>query len=100
MAKGQKTGGRVKGTPNRKTKKLMMLYEDQEFDPIIEMILIAKDYDNNSPELRGKMCSELAQYIHAKRKAIEHTADDDTVDAINQLMDLVNNGSRGLPTDS
>ena len=31
----------------------------------------------NSPELRGKMFAELAQYIAPKRKAVEFSADDD-----------------------
>ncbi len=30
-------------------------------------------YEACSPELRGKMYSDLAQYQHAKRKAIEHS---------------------------
>jgi hypothetical protein len=31
--------------------------------------------ENNSPELRGRMYAELAQYVAPKRKAIEHSAD-------------------------
>jgi hypothetical protein len=30
-------------------------------------------YEHITPELRGKMAAELAQYISPKRKAIEHT---------------------------
>ena len=36
------------------------------------MATIAAD-DSHSPELRGRMYSELAQYIAPKRKAIEHS---------------------------
>ncbi len=38
------------------------------------MARIALD-DQNSPELRGRMFSELAQYIAPKRKAIEHSGE-------------------------
>ncbi len=45
-------------------------------DPIEGMARIAMDEDN-TPELRGRMYSELAQYVAPKRKAIEHSADAD-----------------------
>jgi len=31
--------------------------------------------EGNTPELRGRMFSELAQYIAPKRKAIEHSGE-------------------------
>ncbi len=72
MAKGIKTGGREKGTPNKRTQEVIAKLADLDCDPISGMAKIALD-ENNSPELRGRMFSELAQYIAPKRKAIEHT---------------------------
>jgi hypothetical protein len=36
------------------------------------MAQIAMD-EKHSPELRGRMYAELAQYVYPKRKAVEHT---------------------------
>jgi hypothetical protein len=41
-------------------------------DPIEGMAILAMD-KGNSPELRGRMFSELAQYEYPKLKAIEHS---------------------------
>ena len=45
-------------------------------DPIEGMARIAMD-DTNTPELRGRMYGELAQYIAPKRKAVEFAAEND-----------------------
>lgn len=70
MAKGLKTGGRQKGTANKKTALVQEILFNNNCDPIEGMILIAQD-TSHTPELRGKMFSELAQYIYPKRKSIE-----------------------------
>ncbi len=72
--KGAKTGGREKGTPNKKTQAVIDKLAALDCDPIEGMARIALD-DQNSPELRGRMFSELAQYIAPKRKAIEHSGE-------------------------
>jgi hypothetical protein len=72
MAIGRKTGGRVAGTPNRKTMEVAERLESLRCDPIEGMARIAEDTEN-PPELRGRMYAELAQYLHPKRKAIEHS---------------------------
>lgn len=69
-----KTGGRVKGTPNKKTEAVMERLAELQCDPIEGMALIAMNADN-PPELRGRMYAELAQYVAPKRKAIEQTTD-------------------------
>ncbi len=71
MATGNKTGGRKKGTPNKRTQEVIDQLTALDCDPIEGMARIALD-DQNSSELRGRMFSELAQYIAPKRKAIEH----------------------------
>jgi hypothetical protein len=72
MAIGHKTGGRTAGTPNRRTKEVAELLESLGCDPIEGMVRIAMDAAN-SPELRGKMYSDLARYVYPQRKAIEHS---------------------------
>jgi hypothetical protein len=70
MALGFKTGGRAKGTLNKRTVEVIDRLEALGCDPIEGMARLAMDA-NNSPELRGKMFAELAQYVAPKRKALE-----------------------------
>jgi hypothetical protein len=79
MSLGFKTGGRVKGTPNRRTLEVALRLENIGCDPIEGM---AKLDTNCSPELRGKMYSELAQYIYPKRRATELNIDDQNSGAL------------------
>jgi|SRR5579875_320882 hypothetical protein len=74
MARGHKTGGRKAGTPNRQTKEINALLDSLGCDPIEGMVRIAQN-PKARLELRGRMYAELAQYVHAKRKAIEVSAD-------------------------
>jgi len=76
MAVGKKTGGRQAGTPNKKTQELQARLLYIGCDPIEGMALLAMD-TNNSPELRGRMYAELAQYVAPKRKAVEHSRGED-----------------------
>lgn len=48
-------------------------------DPIEGMALLAAD-TNNTPELRGRMFAELAQYEHPKRRAIDHSLGSEAVE--------------------
>ncbi|RZI71315.1 MAG: hypothetical protein EOP13_18385 [Pseudomonas sp.] len=47
-------------------------------DPIEGMAMPALD-PSNPPKLRGRMFSELAQYVAPKRKAVEYSAEPGTV---------------------
>ena len=71
VAKSRKTGGRVAGTPNKRTLDIQQRLDELKCDPIEGMVTIAMNTEN-APELRGRMFSELAQYVAPKRKAIEH----------------------------
>lgn len=73
MARGRKTGGRTKGTPNKRTVEVMEKLETLGCDPIAGLAQLAMD-PSNSPELRGRMYAELAGYVAAKRKAVEVNA--------------------------
>lgn len=70
MAIGRKTGGRAAGTPNKRTTDVLDRLQQLGCDPIEGMALIAMDA-NNPPELRGRMFSELAQYVAPKRRALD-----------------------------
>ncbi len=69
-----KTGGRQRGTPNRKTHELAEKLEKLGCDPIAGLAQIAMAPDT-APELKVRCYAELAQYLHAKRKAVEHDSD-------------------------
>jgi hypothetical protein len=75
MAFGRKTGGRVAGTPNRKTRDVEALLASLDCEPIRGMAEIARNPEA-SLELRGRMNAELAQYLYPKRKAVEHSGDE------------------------
>lgn len=77
MAYGKKTGGRQKGTPNKDTKALQdrIASKYPGWDPVEAMAEIAQD-DKNDVMIRLAALKEIAQYIHPKRKAIEHTGKD------------------------
>jgi hypothetical protein len=72
MALGRKTGGRIKGTPNKGTLAVAERLEAIGCDPIEGMARIAMDPETPI-DLRAKLYSELAQYVAPKRKPIEHT---------------------------
>ena len=69
MINRSKTGGRKRGTPNRRTLEVCDLLQSLGCDPIEGMARIAMDA-SNSLELRARMYVELAQYVAPKRKAV------------------------------
>lgn len=74
MALGRKTGGRIRGTPNRRTQDIQSLLSRLGCDPIEGMARIAMD-PLNPIEVRAKMYAELAGYIAPKRKAVQVDGD-------------------------
>ena len=70
MAIGKKTGGRLRGTPNRRTTDIQVLLMRMGCDPIEGMAKIAMDC-TNPVEIRARMYAELAQYVAPKRKAVQ-----------------------------
>jgi hypothetical protein len=76
MALGHKSGGRKAGTPNRKTQDISALLDSLGCDPIEGMARIAMN-KVHTPELRGRMYAELAQYVYPKRKSVEVSGDQD-----------------------
>ncbi len=87
-----KTGGRQKGTPNKATLDVVEKLAKLGCDPLAGMAKLALD-ESNTPELRGKMMAELAQYVAPKRKAIEHSGDVDhslTIEVVKFAKDKAN----------
>ncbi len=68
----RKTGGRQKGTPNKKTVVLEELIQNKfpDFNPILSMIEIAVS-DFTPTDLQFQCLKEISGYIYPKRKPIE-----------------------------
>ena len=66
-----KTGGRVKGTPNKKTIELQELIKEKypNFNPILSMIELAENHFT-ATELQFQCLKEVAQYLLPKRKSL------------------------------
>lgn len=107
-----KTGGRQKGTPNKKTQALMEKCELLGVDPFHIQLLFAKgDWKelglpehqvrfiteggaevlepSISPELRQKAAKDVCEYLYPKRKALEHSMDipQEVADKYEELKD-------------
>lgn len=80
-----KSGGRVRGTPNKATMEVVEKLAALGCDPIAGLAEIAMDR-KNSPELRARCHSELAQYLHPKRKPVDIMVEQPTV--INVVTNL------------
>lgn len=94
--KRAKTGGRKKGTPNKRTMMLQDLLDKNDLDPIRGIIESLQDLDgisafSNSEKItiakeKASIYLELLQYLYPKRKAIE--LGEETRDLINEVYDL------------
>lgn len=96
MAKGKKTGGRVKGTLNKASQSVRERAEALGVDPFAILCMFAKgdwkglgyqaatrvyftpqglevEEDVIKPDMRLKAASEATQYLEPKRKAVEHS---------------------------
>lgn len=71
-----KSGGRKRGTPNKRTAAITEKLEKMGCDPIAGMAEIAMS-EESTPELKLAACRELAQYIAPKRKATEVSGPND-----------------------
>ena len=75
-AKGERRGGRAKGTPNKRTEDLIERLWELDCDPFKGMITIAAGAMGREDfHLAAQMYKELAQYIAPKRKAMEFTVE-------------------------
>jgi hypothetical protein len=81
MAKGRKTGGRRRGTPNYKTQAVGDRLQALGCDPIEGMARIAMD-ETVDLGVRAQMYKELARYVAPQLKATELCAGDGLVQVI------------------
>lgn len=70
--KNFKTGGRIKGTPNKKTVVLEELIQNKfpDFNPILSMVELAES-ELTPVDLQFQCLKEVSQYLFPKRKSIE-----------------------------
>lgn len=67
-----KTGGRKKGTPNKRTQIVIDRLDELDCDPLEGMVRIAKNAEEAGElAIACKVYSELAQYCYPKRKAVD-----------------------------
>lgn len=96
--KGERRGGRAKGTPNVNRQELQQTISeglaksgfDPNFNPLVYLAQLAADPIKND-DLRFSAAKEVAQYLFAKRKAIEHSGNIgvEWMDVLKQAMDGV-----------
>lgn len=100
MAKGKRTGGRAKGTPNKRTQDLLQKTEELGVDPFEILLHFAAgnweelgydsptrqivaqggeviDIDTIPPELRQKAAHDACPYLFPKRKAVDMSFGED-----------------------
>ena len=70
MALGRKTGGRQKGTPNKRTVDLAERLEALDCDPVTELVRLAMD-PATKPAIKARCYIDLLAYLYPKRKAVE-----------------------------
>lgn len=99
MAKGVKTGGRTKNTPNKRTLQAMEIMQKHHFCPVsrgIEMFEMAlSEFATDSSEFRFKYLevaqrelADLRQYAYPKRKAVELSGPDGGAVQVAPAVDL------------
>lgn len=76
IKKRQKTGGRQKGTPNKRTLEAIDVFEELEFCPLREIIDRLKKHGKTMDEkLFLDTCGKIAKFKFAERKAVDMTID-------------------------
>ena len=70
MASGKKTGGRMRGTPNKRTLDIQVMLDRLGCNPLEGMAKLAMN-EATPIEIRARMYAELAQYIAPKRRSAE-----------------------------
>lgn len=68
-----KTGGRQKGTPNKRTADLLKRLGN--YNPLDALLAISQD-ENTPLDMQVKINLDLMPYIYPKRKSIDMNADD------------------------
>lgn len=75
MAKGHKTGGRQKGTPNKRTAETIAKVEASGLMPLDYMLAVLRDESVPSQECM-EAAKNAAPYVHSKMSTVEMTGKD------------------------
>ena len=75
MAVGRKTGGRLKGMPNKATLKREKAIAETGLTPLDYMLAVLRNEDN-APDLRLDAAKSAAPYCHPKLATITHNGPD------------------------
>lgn len=74
MAKGQKTGGRTKGTPNKATAAKAAEIADSGLTPLDYMLGLLRD-ERQMPDVRLDAAKAAAPYVHPKLANVQIAGD-------------------------
>lgn len=74
MARGAKTGGRVKGTPNKTTKAREEIIAKAGVTPLAFMLEVMQD-DSQAPDVRLFAAKAAAPYVHPRLSSSEVKAE-------------------------
>lgn len=101
MAKGMKTGGRKKGTPNKLTMARKAKIEAAGITPLDYLLGLLRDEDQPQ-EVRFSAAKEAAPYVHPKLASIEGNLNHKVSkhdDVIAEIESVINAGAEvhGLP---
>lgn len=93
MAWGKKTGGRQKGTPNKRTaaKQALVVQATQEgITPLEVMLGAMRDaWAAGDKEAAANFAKDAAPYLHPKLSSVEHKGDPDNPLEQNSRVELV-----------
>jgi hypothetical protein len=70
MAAGKKTGGRTKGTPNKRRGEMESAQRDSGLSPLDYMLQLMRD-ETADPRRRDYAASQAAPYCHPKLANVE-----------------------------
>ena len=76
MAKGCKTGGRKRGTPNKATAKRQEDIAASGLIPLEHLLAVMRN-EKLPREIRLNAAAKAAPYVHPRLTAIEHSANED-----------------------
>lgn len=90
-----KTGGRRKGTPNKKTLCLIKSLENNNIDIINEIAALLPQL---GPEKKADVLLNIMSYIFPKRKAIELSGSEESSSGPHIVVTLPSNGREAFGT--
>lgn len=88
MAMGFKTGGRVRGVPNKERKTIAEMLKDRypDYHPVLALAEIGNDMQNDIA-VRIQAHKEVAKYTCSPKKAVNDTDDTDNEIFVTVLYD-------------